>query len=117
MPCRFTVQHWQRNNQDFSNKLSDARKCRADARSDRIDRWCDEMRAGKLEPAAAKVVIDAEKWQAGRENSKRYGDKATVEHTGPDNKPIEIASTTNLPIEFVNAFNFLLKKAQESNSG
>ena len=30
---------------------------------------------GKLDPQAARVIFDAERWQAGKENPKRYSEK------------------------------------------
>jgi hypothetical protein len=56
-----------------------AREHRADARADRIDEICDELHRGKLDPNAARVLIDAEKWQAGKEMPKRYGDRVEVD--------------------------------------
>ena len=41
-----------------------------------------------LEPNAARVVIDAIKWQAGKENQGRYGDRIIVE----DDQPKKILS-------------------------
>jgi hypothetical protein len=39
-----------------------------------------------LEPNAARVVIDAIKWQAGKENNARYGDRIAIEDDRPQAK-------------------------------
>lgn len=79
MPNKDTIFAWLMDDQDFSDQYARARENRADARSDRIDELTDEVKAGTLGHAEARVIIDAEKWQAGKENSKRYGDKINVD--------------------------------------
>lgn len=81
-PSRVTIYAWFRKHKDFLNNYMRAREDRADARSDRIDDICRRVGEGDLEPNAARIMIDAEKWQAGKENPSRYGDK--VQHTGAD---------------------------------
>lgn len=75
MPTKETVRVWLLEDADFSAQYARAREARADARSEFIDEITEEVKAGVLDPNAARVIIDAEKWQAGKENSKRYGDK------------------------------------------
>lgn len=75
MPNRDTIRVWLLEDEEFAERYHVAREARADARSEYIDEICDEVKSGKLDPNAARVIIDAEKWQAGKENSKRYGDK------------------------------------------
>jgi hypothetical protein len=63
-----------------------ARKARADSRSDEIDEiirraLLSRADANYVEPNAARVAIDALRWQMGKENAKRYGDKLQVEDT------------------------------------
>jgi DNA-binding NarL/FixJ family response regulator len=70
-----------------------ARKCRADARAEQIDEIVRRTMLPKdaeeyLEPNAARVVIDAIKWQAGKENNARYGDRLAIE----DNRPKAITT-------------------------
>ena len=66
-----------------------AREARADLRSERIDGYVADMIAGKLAPDAARVAIQAEQWQAGKEQPRRYGDK--IAHVGgsPEDPPIK----------------------------
>ena len=82
MPAQSTVYKWLLEHTKFSEKYARARATRADTRSDRIDDYCRDVVSGTLEPNAAKVIIDAEKWQAGREAPRRYGDKLDLNHSG-----------------------------------
>lgn len=79
MPAPSVIYLWLMADADFSEQYARARERRADARAERIDDLCDEVRRGELGPNEARVIIDAEKWQAGKENSKRYGDKLTLD--------------------------------------
>ena len=66
-----TTQHYMR-----------ARETRADARFERMDEIIEDLRIGVIQADQARVMIDAIKWQTGKEHSKRYGDKVEVEQTG-----------------------------------
>ena len=61
------------------------------SRSDRIDDYIDQVKTGKLDANAGRVVIDAEKWQASKEQPQRYGDRIAADLTGkiemPDASP------------------------------
>jgi hypothetical protein len=75
VPTEHAIRIWAIRDEQFGSQYARAREHRADARSDRIDDVIDDVKAGSLDPQAARVIIDAEKWQAGKENHKRYGDK------------------------------------------
>jgi len=75
MPARSIIYEWLVEDEAFSDTYARAREARADARSERIDDLAEEVKAGQLDHNAARVIIDAEKWQASKENQKRYGDK------------------------------------------
>lgn len=79
MPAESTIFLWLYEDEDFSERYARARERRADARAERIDEICEDVKAGTLKPDAARVIIDAEKWQAGKENSSRYGDRIQVD--------------------------------------
>ncbi len=89
-PSKQTVFKWLRQNTSFADEYARARSLRSDARSDRIDAICARVEAGDLDANAARVIIDAEKWQAGKENPKRYGDKVSNEVTGAGGGPVTI---------------------------
>lgn len=91
MPHRDTVYSWLREFPEFADEYARAREARADARSDRIDDWVKKAVDGEIDHQVARLAIDAEKWQAGKENPKRYGDKVTNELVGEDGGPVQIA--------------------------
>lgn len=89
-PSRQTIYNWFVQHPEFLDKYTRAREDRADWRSDRIDDIVARMIDGEIDSNVARVAIDAEKWQAGKEKPKRYGDKVTQEHTGPDGGPVKV---------------------------
>lgn len=78
LPAVSTFMKWTLEDGAIAEQYARAREARADARSDEIDDIVDRVSNGKLDPNSARVMIDAHKWQAGKENSKRYGDKIDV---------------------------------------
>lgn len=47
-----------------------------------IDDIAEDLRTGKLDPASARVILDARKWQASKMAPKKYGEKIQTEHSG-----------------------------------
>jgi hypothetical protein len=90
MPSERTVYTWKRLHPDFLHEYARAREHRADARSDRIDAICEDLRAGKIDPNTARVLADCEKWQAGREKPAVYGDRVETRVTGAGGGPLQI---------------------------
>ena len=78
-PTYKTIYNWRQGNPIFNEMYEVARKSRADARADRIDRLKDDCLSGKYTPEQVKIAVDIEKWQAGVEHSSRYGAKINVE--------------------------------------
>lgn len=76
----------------FRQQYARAREIRADARFERIDDVIDDMRAKKVDAQMARVEIDAIKWQAGKENGRRYGEAVTLR--GDKNNPVEVRRTS-----------------------
>lgn len=93
-PTRSTVYNWFDANPAFFDRYARARKDRADWRSDRIDEVCQKVEAGIIGSQEARVIIDALKWQAGKEDQGKYGEKVTNEHTGANGGPILTKSIT-----------------------
>lgn len=62
----------------FRQQYMRARASRADARFERLDEIMQKVEDGRLDPAAARVMMDAIKWQSGKENAKRYGEKVQL---------------------------------------
>lgn len=78
----------------FRQQYVRAREIRADARFERLDEIMALVEAKKIDPAAARVMMDAIKWQSGKENAKRYGDAMTLK--GDKDHPVEMRTTRQL---------------------
>ena len=85
-PARSTIYKWLNDNERFSNNYTRAIKHRADARFDKINQVIDDMRNSVIDSQMARVEIDAYKWQAGKENSQKYGDRTI--HANDKENPI-----------------------------
>ena len=81
-PDQATVYRWMLKEPAFCEKYARARQARADVRSDRSDALREDLLAGRIDPNQARVAFDIERWQAGKENPKRYGDKVQQEVSG-----------------------------------
>lgn len=97
-PCKQTIRGWFKDHPEFFTEYTRAREERADWRSNRMDTTCQELRDGDIDYQTARILLDNDKWQAGKENPKLYGDKQI--HTGSDGDgPID----TSLTITYVDA--------------
>lgn len=79
MPSADTIRRWRIEDQVFCGNYARAREARADFRADRIDGYVTQLIAGDIDPNTARVAIDAEKWQAGKEKPKVYGDRLQLD--------------------------------------
>ena len=86
MPARSAIYTWMDQHSSFKDKYTRARKDRADWRADNIDTICQDLKNGVIDHQTARILIDAEKWQAGKENGSRYGDKQTIDHQSKGEK-------------------------------
>lgn len=82
VPGRTTVKEWIRTDGAIASQYSRALEARADTRADRIDGYMRDLLAGKITPAAARVLFETEKWQMSKEFPRRYGRHA-VQETAP----------------------------------
>lgn len=85
-PGQTTVFRWLAANDEFRKQYARARESQADAIADEILNIADEA----VDPAKARVQIDARKWLAGKMRPKVYGDKVLTEVTGADGGPVQI---------------------------
>lgn len=67
---------------ELAKRYARARQARADARVESMEEILEAVKAGALEPNAARVILDSIKWIASRENQGRYGDKMDVTSGG-----------------------------------
>ena len=79
LPGKTLIYKWLRHNDQFESDYARARAIRAHSRSDKIDEYKRAMIAGTMSSDVCRVAMDAEKWQAGKENAKRYGDRQILQ--------------------------------------
>ena len=83
----FTFSKWLREDDDLAKQYAHAREAQGDIYADRV---VDTAMDPTIDPAVARVRIDALKWAAGKRKPKVYGDKVTTEHSGPGGAPVQI---------------------------
>ena len=108
LPGRTRLYEWRREIAEFENIYVRAREARADARADKIDETVQKVEDGELEPNAARVIIDAHKWQAGKEKPHVYNDKTIIEG---GERPIKTDAPD--PFEMAKRVALLLRMGQQ----
>jgi hypothetical protein len=78
MPSRTVVYDWLSENEGFANDYARARRLQADTFADEIQEVAKNL---ALLPEHKRVMIDAMKWRAARQNWRAWGDKVQHEHT------------------------------------
>jgi hypothetical protein len=103
MPSESTVRNWLTRGSlgeepfdAFLRQYTHAREAQADTDADAIGDIGRMTLAGGYDPQAARVAIDALKWSAGKRAPKKYGEKITQEHTGPNGSALPV-----IQVEFV----------------
>ena len=100
LPGLTTVYRWLESDDSFRDKYARAREEQADTLADEIVRIADEApppdgETGKIDSAWVawqRNRVEARKWTASKLKPKKYGDKLTNEHTGPDGGAVVIES-------------------------
>jgi hypothetical protein len=95
-PDKDTLYAWLRKHKEFSDEYERARTRRAYARSDRIDGLKDQVIAGMIDPAVARVAFDMERWQAGKENPK-FSEKTVV--SGDPDAPLTVQTIKRVVVD------------------
>lgn len=72
-------------NEELKQTYTRAREDRGDTCLDKIEDYQKKLEKGEIDAATARVLIDTEKWKAGKFNQRMYGDKANIEHSGTVN--------------------------------
>ncbi len=83
-PRMTTVLQWLKDAPDFQVQYAQAREASADASYDHVGNLSEKAAHGQIDPAAARVAIDARKWMAGKMKPKKYGDKIELGGGGRD---------------------------------
>jgi hypothetical protein len=78
MPDRDTIMLWQAQDPEFSAQCAHARAIQVDAMVDDMADIEDRVLTGEIDPAAARVVLDSQRWRAMKIAPKTYGDKTEL---------------------------------------
>lgn len=81
-PTKFYRMMAQEGNEALVQHYTRARAGRADARFEKVDEIMEDLRNKVISPEQARILLDAIKWQTGKENAKRYGEKVDVTSGG-----------------------------------
>lgn len=95
-PSKTTVLKWLRTFPEFASQYTRAREDSGHDSHDYVLAISDMCVAGLIDPAAARVAIDARKWSAGKMNPKKYGEK--VVHSGDSENPILVGKVERVVI-------------------
>lgn len=87
------------NDKELFERYARARKAQAEWLFDTIGMIEDGTLAGKIDPQAAKVVIEARKWRLAKLHPKEYGEKKQVDMISSDGS----MSPLDITVEFVEA--------------
>jgi len=82
-----TVMRWVADHPEFREQYARAREAQADSLAEEIIH--EARKATPANAQAVRVQIDALKWAASKRAPKKYGDRASVEHSGPEGGPIQ----------------------------
>ncbi len=80
MPGLSTVVRWlaSEGHEEFRAQYARACEARGEADADKVTDYGDRCAAGDLDPAAARVAMDAAKWSAEKRVPKKYGPRTTL---------------------------------------
>ena len=68
--------------EDLKQTYTRAREDRGDTCTDKIEEYQKKLERGEIDAQTARVLIDTEKWKAGKFNQRMYGEKQSIEHSG-----------------------------------
>lgn len=117
LPRYSTVMQWLRTNPSFAAMYARAREDQADHDADKIGDIAEQVVAGKVDPQAARVAIDAYKWAAGKRKPRVYGEKIAVGGSA-DMDPIQMTrqlDVSNLSLEELDVLGAALQKSLKQN--
>lgn len=92
-PNRSTVYRWLREHDEFRNNYARATEDRADSIFEEMLDIADGAEEETASIAKARLKIDTRKWILGKMNPKKFSDKQSIEHTGPNGGDINVTIT------------------------
>lgn len=72
---------WKRENDELFNLYTRSIQDKAEMLIFEINQAMQDLRAGLIDPASARVIIDTYKWMAAKFYPKMFGDKLDIDHT------------------------------------
>lgn len=81
MPSHSAIYSWLGKHPEFAEHYARAKQDSGDADADKIEEVAEKVERGELDANAARVIIDAYKWTAGKKRPRKYGDKQQIENT------------------------------------
>lgn len=92
---------WLKERPELQDNYARAIEMRADVKFDELDDVSEEAAGAEsaVQVAGLRLKADNIKWQLARMNSKKYGEKATTEHTGPGGGPLQIEEVRRTVID------------------
>lgn len=115
MPHRMTVIRWMAEDKEFATKCARAREIQADTIEEDMADIEDEVLQGRIDPAAARVVLSSKQWRASKMAPKKYGDKVTL--AGDKENPLQVEQTLDVSKLSTAALTEILAAKNETNNG
>lgn len=91
-----TIYDWTLEDGYFGENYARAREAQADAMDGKIHKVGEDVEAKKLDPASARVMLEAYKWRAERLKPKVYGAQGQVTHISTSQADLDRLSTDDL---------------------
>ncbi|WP_264051661.1 terminase small subunit-like protein [Methylobacterium flocculans] len=93
MPHKATVYRWLSQNEEFRREYALATDIRADTLAEDLYRVAET--SAPDDTARARLMVDTRKWLLAKMAPRKFGDKITNEHSGPDGGEIPIKVITD----------------------
>lgn len=74
--------NWKREHNELFDLYVKTMQDKSESEMEEIDRVYDMLKNGEIEPSAANVLIQTNKWKAAKFYPKMFGDKTQMEHSG-----------------------------------
>ena len=84
MPSFYALLDWMEKDEELAKRYARAKQESADFDADNVNYIAELCLRDKVTPAAARVVIDAYKWSAGKKKPKKYGDMIKIDYNKID---------------------------------
>lgn len=98
MPAESTVRLWALDDREgFAARYTRARELQAERWAEEVLDISDNGKAGDMvQMMQLRLRVDARKWLLSKLLPKKYGESATLKHTGPDGGAVEVSVTRRI---------------------